>query len=88
MRIRAREVGDAEGLEREESKRRGWVWENALRRHNFVGLVGEMLKGVVRTKVREGDGAYEKWIEEGIGRTKARMEKGKRGGGEGEEKGR
>jgi hypothetical protein len=38
--------------------------------------------------VRVGDGAYEKWIEEGIGRTKARMEKGKRGGGEGEEKGR
>jgi len=86
LRIRAREIGDQDMLYRETQKRNAWQWENALRRHNFVGFVSEVLKGVVREKLKEGDGAYEKWVEEAVGRTKARIEeRGKKGGGGGEE---
>lgn len=80
LRVQAREAGDQEGLWREEQKRTGWLWENALRRHNFVGFVGELVKGVVRAKVREGDGAYEKWVEEAVERTRKRAEARKNGG--------
>lgn len=82
LRIRSRELGDVEMLDREDRKRRDWLWENALRRHNFVGFVGEVLKEVVRGKVHEGGGAYEKWIEEAVGRTKVKAEeRSKKGGG-------
>lgn len=47
LRIRAREFGDEELLEREERKRKDWLFENALRRHNFVGFAGEVVKKVV-----------------------------------------
>ena len=40
LRLRAREIGDQDWLYREEQKRTGWQWENALRRHNFIGFVG------------------------------------------------
>lgn len=74
LRIRAREIGDDEELEQQEYRREQWLWENSLRRHNFVGFVGELLKGVVRAKLAQGDGAYEKWVEEAQGRTKKRRE--------------
>jgi ubiquitin carboxyl-terminal hydrolase L5 len=74
LRIRAREIGDEEELEEQEDKRAKWLWENSLRRHNFVGFVGELLKGVVRAKLEQGDGAYDKWVEEAKGRTKKRRE--------------
>ncbi|KAI9795292.1 MAG: hypothetical protein M1833_007264 [Piccolia ochrophora] len=74
QRVRAREVGDQEWLYREEQKRSAWQWENSLRRHNFVGFVSEILKGVVRSKVTAGDSAYERWVEEAKGKTKARIE--------------
>jgi ubiquitin carboxyl-terminal hydrolase L5 len=61
-RIRAHVIGDAETLAIEERKRRDWVWENALRRHNFVGFTGELIKGVV--KVKESEGKYDEWIEQ------------------------
>ncbi|KAL2752277.1 hypothetical protein ACRALDRAFT_2022974 [Sodiomyces alcalophilus JCM 7366] len=64
-RIAAIEFGDQETLAREEQKRRQWRWENALRRHNFVGFAGEVMKGVVAEKVRQGDDAYDAWIQEG-----------------------
>ncbi|KAK3074265.1 hypothetical protein LTR53_003426 [Teratosphaeriaceae sp. CCFEE 6253] len=80
LRVRAKEAGDAEGLEREEMKRREWRWENALRRHNFVGFVGEVMKGVVGMKLK--DGTYESWVEDAKKATKGRMEdKQKRGQG-------
>ena len=81
LRIRARELGDEETLEMEEQKRNAWLWENALRRHNFVGFVGELLKGVVKDKLAQGNGAYEKWIEESKAKTKKRAEQQKGGGG-------
>lgn len=82
LRIRAREIGDQDWLYREEQKRNAWQWENALRKHNFVGFVSEVLKGVVRAKLKEGGGAYEKWVEEAVKRTKKRLEeKGKKGAG-------
>ena len=82
LRLRAREIGDMEWQRREEQKRTAWQWENALRRHNFVGFVGEVLKGVVREKIHEGSGTYEKWVEEAVGKTKKRIEeKGKKVGG-------
>ncbi|KAF2213215.1 hypothetical protein CERZMDRAFT_40104 [Cercospora zeae-maydis SCOH1-5] len=72
LRSRAREVGDQEWLAREEHKRRDWRWENALRRHNFVGFVGELMKGVAGQKLK--DGTYDNWIEDGKAATKKRVE--------------
>ena len=82
LRLRAREIGDQDWLYREEQKRNVWQWENALRRHNFVGFVGELLKGVVGSKLQEGEGSYDQWIEEAKAKTKARLEeRAKRGEG-------
>ncbi|KAI0845531.1 ubiquitinyl hydrolase [Daldinia vernicosa] len=79
----AREIGDAEMLAREEQKRRDWQFENALRRHNFVGFAGAVLKGVVDLKIREGgEDAYAKWVEEAKEKTRQRLESRKKGGGE------
>lgn len=80
LRIRAREIGDEEELEQQEDRRAQWLWENSLRRHNFVGFVGELLKGVVKAKLAQGDGAYEKWVEEAKGRTKKRRDELKKQG--------
>lgn len=85
LRIRAREIGDQQWLYREEQKRNAWQWENALRRHNFVGFVSEALKGVVRSKLKEGGGAYEKWVEDAKARTEVRMKERGARGGKGEE---
>ncbi|KAI1342235.1 ubiquitin carboxyl-terminal hydrolase [Xylariaceae sp. FL0016] len=82
VRIQAREIGDAEMLAREEQKRRDWQFENALRRHNFVGFSGAVLKSVVDAKLKEGDGAYDKWIDAAKEKTKQRMEQRKKGGGD------
>ncbi|KAI0006943.1 ubiquitin carboxyl-terminal hydrolase [Xylariaceae sp. FL0662B] len=82
LRIRAQEIGDLELLEREERKRRDWQFENALRRHNFIGFAGAVLKGVVGMKLKEGEGAYDKWIEDAKTKTKQRLEQRKKGGGE------
>ena len=85
LRTKAKEIGDVEMLEREEAKRKAWAWEIALRRHNFVGFVGEVLKKVVKGKVEEGNDAYEKWIQESKDRTKKRMEdRAKKGGDDGD----
>ncbi|KAL8901779.1 MAG: hypothetical protein Q9192_000361 [Flavoplaca navasiana] len=64
LRIRAREVGDQDWLYQEEQKRNAWQWENALRRHNFVGFIGELGKGVVRAKLVGGETAYAEWVNE------------------------
>ncbi|EPE09686.1 ubiquitin carboxyl-terminal hydrolase 2 [Ophiostoma piceae UAMH 11346] len=68
-RLAARELGDAELLAAEARKRRDWQFENALRRHNFVGFSHEVLEGVVENKLREGaddaadpEKAYKKWV--------------------------
>lgn len=82
LRIKAREIGDMDMLETEERKRRDWQFENALRRHNFVGFAGAMMKGVVEQKLKQGSGAYEKWIEDAKDNTKKRLEGRRRGGGE------
>lgn len=80
LRIRAREIGDQDWLYREQQKRNAWQWENALRRHNFVGFVSEVLKGVARSKLKEAPDAYDKWIDDAKSKTKARMEeKSKKG---------
>ncbi|KAI4090033.1 MAG: hypothetical protein LQ344_004963 [Seirophora lacunosa] len=74
LRIRAREIGDQDWIYQEEQKRNAWQWENALRRHNFIGFVGEILKGVVRSKLVEGDGKYAEWVKEAKAKTKARFD--------------
>ena len=80
LRLRAKEIGDQGWLYREEQKRNAWQWENALRRHNFIGFIGEVLKGVVGAKLKDGGDAYGKWIENSKMKTSARMqEKGKGG---------
>ncbi|ORY16363.1 hypothetical protein BCR34DRAFT_584313 [Clohesyomyces aquaticus] len=85
LRIRAREIGDMETLEEQEQKRTEWQWENSLRRHNFVGFVGELLKGVVKSKLSAGNGAYEKWVDEAKAKTKKRMEDRKKQGAGGDD---
>ncbi|PKX93735.1 putative 26S proteasome-associated ubiquitin C-terminal hydrolase [Aspergillus novofumigatus IBT 16806] len=73
LRVRARETGDVELLEREARKRRAWAWENTLRRWNFVGFIGEMIKGVVGMKEKEGPGAYDAWVEKAKQETQKRL---------------
>jgi ubiquitin carboxyl-terminal hydrolase L5 len=85
LRIRAREMGDEESLEAEEQKRTEWLWENALRRHNFVGFVGEMLKGVVTSKLAQSPDAYDKWINDAKAKTKKRVEDRKKQGMSGDD---
>ncbi|KAM0813698.1 putative Ubiquitin carboxyl-terminal hydrolase [Seiridium cardinale] len=82
LRIKAQEIGDDDMLEREERKRRDWQFENALRRHNFVGFSGAVLKGVVEQKLKQGDGAYKKWVDDAKETTKKRIESRRKGGGE------
>jgi ubiquitin carboxyl-terminal hydrolase L5 len=76
-RIRAAEIGDVETLRLEEKKRRDWIWENSLRKHNFVGFIGELMKGVVKAKEQEGTGKYDEWITAAKSQTRARMTKNK-----------
>lgn len=59
-RIRAAEIGDHEVLKRERAKRATWDWDNALRKCNFVGFVGEVLKGVAGMKLERGQ--YDEWL--------------------------
>jgi len=80
MRISAQEIGDSDMLWQEEQKRTAWMWENALRRHNFVGFIGEVVKGVTASKLREGHGAYDKWVEGAKATTKKRVEEKRKGG--------
>jgi ubiquitin carboxyl-terminal hydrolase L5 len=86
LRIRAQEIGDLEGLQREEEKRLGWKFENALRTWNFVGFTGEVLKSVVKGKLQEGPEAYTKWVEDAKSVTKKRLEEQqKKKGGDGDD---
>ncbi|KAJ5226299.1 hypothetical protein N7468_007524 [Penicillium chermesinum] len=75
-RVHAREIGDTETLEREERKRAAWQWENTLRRWNFVGFIGEMMKGVVRMKDGQDPSgkAYEEWVEAAKKETRKKLE--------------
>lgn len=84
LRIRASEIGDQDWLYREEQKRNAWQWENALRRHNFVGFASEVLKGVARSKLQESKESYEKWVEDAMAKTQARKEERSRKGEGGE----
>ncbi|KAK4947335.1 hypothetical protein LTR10_013703 [Elasticomyces elasticus] len=70
-RIKAQEFQDYEGLARERRKRAQWDWENALRRHNFVGFTGEVLKGVVAMKLK--DGTYDAWVADAKKATEKRL---------------
>ena len=81
LRVRAREIGDEEMLAREETKRNDWQFENSLRRHNFVGFAGEILKGVIAEKLKEGPDAYSQWIEEAKKKTQDRAADHKKKGG-------
>lgn len=68
-------------LYQEEQKRNAWLWENALRRHNFIEFIGEVLKGVTASKLRYGDGVYDKWVDGAKSKTKARIEEKRKFGG-------
>ncbi|KAL1876878.1 hypothetical protein VTK73DRAFT_9031 [Phialemonium thermophilum] len=80
LRIRAHELGDMDLLAREERKRNEWRFENALRKHNFVGFAAEVLKGVVDMKLKEGNGAYERWIDQAKDKLVKRLESRKKAG--------
>jgi ubiquitin carboxyl-terminal hydrolase L5 len=78
LRVKAREFQDYEAMAREKRKRAQWDWENALRRHNFVGFTGEVLKGVVSTKVKNG--GYDDWVKEAVQATEKRLKERKNRG--------
>ncbi|KAJ6779339.1 hypothetical protein PWT90_04277 [Aphanocladium album] len=85
LRVRAREFGDAELLARQERKRKEWRFENALRRHNFVGFAGEVLKGVAGDRLRAGgEGGVKTWVDESLERRRT-AEKAMRGRGGGDD---
>ncbi|KAL9005576.1 MAG: hypothetical protein Q9188_001668 [Gyalolechia gomerana] len=85
LRIRAREIGDQDWLYQEEQKRNAWQWENALRRHNFIGFTGEILKGVVGSKLGEGGKKYSEWVGDAEAKTKKRFDERRKVGGEADE---
>ncbi|KAM5475443.1 putative ubiquitinyl hydrolase 1 [Microsporum audouinii] len=64
LRISAQEIGDEEMLDREKRKRANWAWENSLRKCNFIDFTGQLLKGVVDMKLKQGAEEYDKWIED------------------------
>ncbi|KAI9834011.1 MAG: hypothetical protein M1826_005916 [Phylliscum demangeonii] len=72
-RLQARERGDAQLLYEEELRRTAWRRENALRRHNFVAFIGELLQVVVRAKVEEGEPGYEQWVRDATAVAKDRL---------------
>lgn len=72
LRDKAKETGDDMMLMREEQKRSEWMFENALRRHNFVGFGAEVLKEIARQKIKEG--TWDQWLEEGVKATAKRRE--------------
>lgn len=81
LRQRAKDFGDFEMLQREEKKRADWRFENALRRHNFVGFAGEVLKGVVAQKLKSGgEDEYKKWVDDSTSKMKHRLETKKKAG--------
>ncbi|KAL3467515.1 ubiquitin carboxyl-terminal hydrolase [Aspergillus heterothallicus] len=73
LRMRAQELGDVEALRVEERKRAAWAWENSLRRSNFVGFIGEVLKGVTAMKEEEGRSAVDDWVKKAEGETARRL---------------
>ena len=78
LRKQAELYGDVGMLEREKRKRKAWEWENSLRRHNFVGFTGEVLKGVVRQKIREAK--YEQWVKDAEASTRKKLEERRKRG--------
>lgn len=70
LRLRALDFAD-EDLRREERKRRDWLFENALRRHNFVAFSAEVLKAVIRNRLRAGPHAFDAWVDESLDRKSA-----------------
>ncbi|PUU83655.1 ubiquitin carboxyl-terminal hydrolase [Tuber borchii] len=83
LRIRAAEIGDVEMVAREDEKRKMWIWENELRRHNFVGFAHEVLKRAVASKLT--DGKYDEWIGEAKQKAQDRMDERKKVRGEKED---
>lgn len=83
LRERAEMHQDYEEMVKQKRKRAQWDWENSLRRHNFVGFTGEMLKGVVGMKLKEGN--YDAWVKEAEESTKSKMEKRRARGQGGED---
>jgi ubiquitin carboxyl-terminal hydrolase L5 len=85
LRARAIEFGDEAALKAEQQKRKEWQFENALRSHNFLGFAGEVLKGVVDLKIKQGgEEGYNKWVDDALEKRKAeeRAKRAAKGGGE------
>lgn len=76
LRARAQAAGDHEAVERQDRKREAWMWENALRRHNFMGFTDVLLKAVVAEKVKTA-GMYDVWIEDALGEETRKREEGR-----------
>jgi len=84
LRVKAEEFQDYESMAREKRKRAQWDWENALRRHNFVGFTGEVLKGVVGLKLAAGEESYAGWVKEAEASTRRKLEERRARGQEAE----
>ena len=71
LRINAEACGDTDTIFIERRKRAQWELENTLRRHNFVGFTGEIMKGVVAMKLQKKE--YDGWIEDAKKATEKRL---------------
>lgn len=58
-------------------KRRRWAFENAVRRHNHLGLAVGLLEALVRVSVRNGADRdlWKKTIENAKGKMRERVER-------------
>ena len=66
------EIDNLKGdIQKEQEKRTKQIRENKLRRHNFVPLIYEILKGLAK------EGKLSALVEEGQGRAKAELESAK-----------
>lgn len=65
------EIGDIEGVAREEAKRAEWHRENILRRENFIGLINGLARSVSTSKSDED--WQKEVIEEGRKRSQKRV---------------
>lgn len=75
-RLVAREWGDEEMEAAQRERRQRWAWENSLRRWNFVGFTGELMRLVAGEKVAAGNGdgkAFDDWVAGARAETQRRL---------------
>ncbi|KAK9475230.1 ubiquitin carboxyl-terminal hydrolase [Dipodascopsis tothii] len=67
-------AGDMAGVLQEKEKRATWKRESVLRKHNYVGMINVLLKGMVAdTLQKEGESGLEKRLDDGMRKSMKRL---------------